>query len=87
MRNLRILDGELLKNFSNTKTITEIEGKGITIKEVSVCVKTTRDVEYAYKTVWTNSVNRKAGILSVIRFQRRGNIGKEFKKGEEKYPP
>ena len=59
----------------------------MTIKEVSVCVKTTRDVAYAHKTVWTNSVNRKAGILSVIRFQRRGNIGKEFKKGEEKYPP
>ena len=32
-------------------------------------------------------MNRKAGILSVIRFQRRGNIGKEFKKREEKYPP
>jgi len=79
--------GELLKNFSNTKTITEIEGKGMTIKEVTAYVKTTRDVEYAYKTVWTNSVKRKAGIFSVIRFQRRGNIGKEFKKREEKYPP
>ena len=87
MRNLRILDGELSKNFSNTKAITEIEGKRMMIKEISVCVKTTRDVAYAYKTVWTDGVNRKAGILSVIRFQRRGNIGKEFKKREEKYPP
>ena len=50
---------ENYRKFSNTKAITEIEGKGMTIKEVSVCVKTTRDVAYAYKTVWTDSVNRK----------------------------
>ena len=31
----------------------------MTIKEVTAYVKTTRDVAYAYKTVWTDSVNRK----------------------------
>ena len=35
------------------KILKEIEGKAMTLKEVTVYVKTTRGVEYAYKTVWT----------------------------------
>ncbi|MHC1571466.1 MAG: helix-turn-helix domain-containing protein, partial [Methanosarcinales archaeon] len=35
------------------KILKEIEGKAMTLKKVTVYVKTTRGVEYAYKTVWT----------------------------------
>ncbi|CAD7772135.1 hypothetical protein AIOGIFDO_01181 [Candidatus Methanoperedenaceae archaeon GB37] len=31
----------------------EIEGKAMTLKEVTVYVKRRRGAEYAYKTVWT----------------------------------
>jgi len=34
------------------KILMETEGKAMTLKEVTVYVKTTRGVEYAYKTVW-----------------------------------
>jgi len=34
------------------KILKEIEGKGMTIKDFTVYVKTTRAVEYVYKTVW-----------------------------------
>lgn len=34
------------------KMVKEIEGKGMTMKDVTVYVKNTRGVEYSYKTVW-----------------------------------
>ncbi len=38
--------------YKKDKILMEIEGKAMTLKEVTVYVKTTRGVEYAYKTVW-----------------------------------
>ena len=35
------------------KILREIEGRAMTLKKVTVYVKRTRGVEYAYKTVWT----------------------------------
>ncbi len=35
------------------KILKEIEGEGMTLKEVTVYIKRKRGVEYAYKTVWT----------------------------------
>ena len=34
------------------KVVDEIEGKGMTLRDVQVYVKDTRGVHYAYKTVW-----------------------------------
>ncbi|MGC9164686.1 MAG: helix-turn-helix domain-containing protein [Thermoprotei archaeon] len=34
------------------KVVKEIEGKGMSVKDVMIYVKTTRGVKYAYKTVW-----------------------------------
>jgi len=49
------------------KILKEIEGKGMTIKEVTVYVKTTRGVEYAYKTVWT-----------ILRKKKKVRYGKPY---------
>ena len=49
------------------KILKEIEGKGMTIKEVTVYVKTTRGVEYAYKTVWT-----------ILRKKKKVKYGKPY---------
>ncbi|MHC1581905.1 MAG: helix-turn-helix domain-containing protein [Candidatus Syntropharchaeia archaeon] len=35
------------------KILKEVEGEGMTLKEVTVYVNRRRGVEYAYKTVWT----------------------------------
>jgi len=48
------------------KILREIEGKG-TIKEVTVYVKTTRGVEYAYKTVW-----------KILRKKKKVRYGKPY---------
>jgi len=49
------------------KILKEIEGKGMTLKEVTVYVKTTRGVEYAYKTVW-----------SILRKKKKVKYGKPY---------
>jgi len=49
------------------KILKEIEGKGMTIKEVAVYVKTTRGVEYAYKTIWT-----------ILRKKKKVKYGKPY---------
>jgi putative transposase len=50
------------------KIVQEIEGKGMTIKDVEVYVKDTRGVHYAYKTVW-----------EVLRKEKKVKYGKAYK--------
>ena len=50
----------------------EIEGKEMTIKEVTVYVKTTRGIEYAYKT-WT-----------ILRMKKKVKYGKPFVQNEKR---
>ncbi|WP_457550472.1 IS630 family transposase [Archaeoglobus sp.] len=55
------------------KILKEIEGKGMTIKEVAVYVKTTRGVEYAYKTVW-----------KILRKKKEIRYGKPYVQNERR---
>jgi len=50
------------------KIVKEIEGKGMTLKDVAVYVKDTRGVHYEYKGVW-----------EVLRRKRRVPYGKVYK--------
>jgi len=47
--------------------LKELEGRGMTIKGVTVYVKTTRGVEYAYKTVW-----------KILRKEKKVKYGKPY---------
>lgn len=49
------------------RIIEEIEGKGMTLKDVKVYVKDTRGIDYSYKTVWY-----------VLRKKRKVKYGKPF---------
>lgn len=64
------------------KIIREIEGKAMTLKDVVVYVKTTRGVEYAYKTVW-EILRKKKGVKygkPYIRDERRPEDAEEILK-------
>jgi transposase len=50
------------------RIVSEIEGKGMTLKDVEVYVKDTRGVHYAYKTVW-----------KALRKERKVRYGKAYK--------
>ena len=50
------------------KVVKEIEGKGMTIRDVGVYVKDTRGVQYAYKTVW-----------EMLRKEKKVRYGKAYK--------
>ncbi len=50
------------------KVVKEIEGKGMTLRDVEVYVKDTRGVHYAYKTVW-----------KALRKERKVRYGKAYK--------
>lgn len=50
------------------KIVKEIENKGMTIRDVTVYVKDTRGVNYAYKTVW-----------EILRKERKVRYGKGYK--------
>ncbi len=50
------------------RIVKEIEGKGMTLKDVEVYVKDTRGVHYAYKTVW-----------KALRKERKVRYGKAYK--------
>jgi len=57
------------------KIVQEIEGKGMTIKDVEVYVKDTRGVHYAYKTVW-----------EVLRKEKKVRYGKAYKMNAKRPP-
>ena len=50
------------------KIVSEIEGRGMTIKDVAVYVRDTRGVHYAYKTVW-----------EVLRKEKKVRYGKAYR--------
>ena len=50
------------------KIVSEIEGRGMTIKDVAVYVRDTRGVHYAYKTVW-----------QVLRKEKKVRYGKAYR--------
>jgi transposase len=50
------------------KIVKEIEGKGMTLRDVEVYVKDTRGVHYAYKTVW-----------KALRKEKKVRYGKAYK--------
>ncbi len=53
--------------------LKEIEGRGMTIKDVVVYVKTTRGVEYSYKTVW-----------KILRKKKKVRYGKPYIRNERR---
>lgn len=57
------------------KIVKEIEGKGMTLKDVEVYVKDTRGVHYAYKTVW-----------KALRKERKVRYGKAYKTNAKRPP-
>jgi putative transposase len=57
------------------KIVQEIEGKGMTIRDVEVYVKDTRGVHYAYKTVW-----------EVLRKEKKVKYGKAYKMNAKRPP-
>ena len=57
------------------KIVQEIEGKGMTLKDVEVYVKDTRGVHYAYKTVW-----------KVLRKEKKVRYGKAYKMNAKRPP-
>lgn len=57
------------------KIVREIEGRGMTIKDVEVYVKDTRGVHYAYKTVW-----------EVLRKEKKVRYGKAYKMNAKRSP-
>jgi transposase len=57
------------------RIVKEIEGKGMTLKDVEVYVKDTRGVHYAYKTVW-----------KALRKERKVRYGKAYKMNAKRPP-
>jgi transposase len=57
------------------KIVSEIENKGMTIRDVAVYVKDTRGVNYAYKTVW-----------KVLRKEKKVRYGKAYKMNAKRPP-
>jgi len=57
------------------RVLKEIEGKGMTVRDVMVYVNTSRGVEYGYKTIWW-----------VLRKKMRARYGKPYMQ-EERRPP
>jgi len=57
------------------KVVREIDGKGMTLKDVEVYVKDTRGVHYAYKTVW-----------KALRKERKVRYGKAYKMNAKRPP-
>lgn len=55
------------------KIIKEIEGKGMTLKDVKVYIKTEKEVEYSYKMVWY-----------VLRKKKKVKYGKPYIKNERR---
>ncbi|MHB2036408.1 MAG: helix-turn-helix domain-containing protein [Nitrososphaerales archaeon] len=55
--------------------LKEIEGKGMTLKDVKVYVKTTRGVEYSYDSVW-----------HILMGQRKVKYGKPFAQNAKRPP-
>lgn len=57
------------------RVLREVEGRGMTVREVMVYVNTSRRVEYGYKTVWW-----------VLRKKMEARYGKPYMQ-EERRPP
>jgi transposase len=57
------------------RVVNEIEGKGMTLRDVQVYVKDTRGVNYAYKTVW-----------KALRKERKVRYGKAYKMNKGRPP-
>ena len=57
------------------KIVSEIENKGMTIRDVAVYVKDTRGVNYAYKTVW-----------KVLRKEKKVRYGKAYRMNTKRPP-
>jgi putative transposase len=57
------------------KIVREIEGKGMTIRDVAVHVKDTRGVNYSYKTVW-----------KILRKEKKVRYGKAYKMNAKRPP-
>ena len=57
------------------KIVNEIEGKGMTIRDVEVYIKDTRGVRYAYKTVW-----------EMLRKEKKVRYGKAYKMNAKRPP-
>lgn len=57
------------------KIVMEIEGRGMTIRDVEFYVKDTRGVHYAYKTVW-----------KVLRKEKKVRYGKAYKMNAKRPP-
>lgn len=57
------------------KIVKEIEGKGMTIRDVEFYVKDTRGVHYAYKTVW-----------KILRKEKKVRYGKAYKMNAKRPP-
>lgn len=55
------------------RVLEEIEGKGMTLRDVTVYVKTTRGVEYSYKMVW-----------HILRKKRKVRYGKPYIQDEKR---
>jgi transposase len=55
------------------KILEEIEGKGMTLKDVTVYIKTKKGIEYSYKTVWY-----------VLRKKKKVRYGKPYIKNEKR---
>jgi transposase len=58
------------------KIVEEIEGKGMTLRDVEVYVKDTRGVHYAYKTVWK----------ALRKGERKVRYGKAYKMNAKRPP-
>lgn len=55
------------------KVLEEIEGEGLTIKDVKVYVKTTRGVEYSYSMVW-----------HILREKKKVKYGKPYPRNSKR---
>jgi len=64
-----------LSNDEWDKIIKEIEGKGMTIKDVAIYVKNTRRVYYTY-----------AGVWKVLRRRKKVPYGKAYKMNSKRPP-
>jgi transposase len=53
--------------------LKEIEGKGMTIKDIVAYVKSNRDVDYSYKTVWR-----------ILRVKKKVKYGKPYIRNEKR---
>lgn len=57
------------------RIVEEVEGKGMTIRDVAVYVKDTRGVNYSYKTVW-----------EILRKEKKVRYGKAYKMNAKRPP-